>query len=131
MNMINLLVVDDSMFIHGVIRMALAAGSGSDIELTAEACSAQELWCALDKGNIDVITLDIELPDANGLELIELVKTRSDCGVVVISGAPNQHSLAIKKGAAASFEKSDLLRDPVRFVDAIRAAAGRGDRLVA
>ncbi|CAN5288735.1 hypothetical protein BH10PSE12_BH10PSE12_10700 [soil metagenome] len=131
MNITRVLVVDDSAFIRDVIKMALASASGAQIELCAEASSAQELWQALESCDMDVVTLDIELPDANGLELIELVKARANCGVVVISGTPNQHDLAMQLGAAACFEKSELLYDSVRFAQAIRDAAGHGDREVA
>ena len=131
MSNIRVLVVDDSLFIRDVIKMALTFEGSSDIGVVAEASSAEELWLALDRDDVDVVTLDIELPDANGLELIELVKARCDCGIVVISGTSDPHALAVKLGATECFEKPELLRDPGRFAAAIRTAAGQGDRRVA
>lgn len=124
MNLIKVLAIDDSSVSRQVIALLLA--SDRDIDLAASAASAQEAWEELQKHNIDVITLDLDLPDGDGLEMLELLALKDTCGVVVVSGDDRQHKLAIQLGATACFEKLSLINEQGRFLAAIRQAAGMG-----
>lgn len=67
--MIRILIVDD----HAVIRSGLAMllGAQADIEIVAEASNAQETRAILERTRPDIVLLDVNLPDQNGLELAE------------------------------------------------------------
>jgi two-component system, chemotaxis family, protein-glutamate methylesterase/glutaminase len=125
MSVIKVLAVDDSSVSRQVIALLLA--SDREIDLAASAGSAQEAWNQLQAYNIDVITLDLDLPDGDGLEMLELLTFKDTCGVVVVSGDDRQHKLAIQLGATACFEKLTLLNEQNRFLDAIHRAA-KGSR---
>ncbi|HEX7783971.1 MAG TPA: response regulator [Sphingobium sp.] len=125
MTLIKVLAVDDSSVSRQVIALLLA--SDRQIDLAASAGSAQEAWVELQNHNIDVITLDLDLPDGDGLEMLELLTLKDTCGVVVVSGDNRQHNLAIQLGATACFDKLSLINEQSRFLQAIRQAAGLGN----
>jgi DNA-binding NarL/FixJ family response regulator len=125
MDRIQIMAIDDSHISREVI--ALLVGRDSSMDMAASAESAEEAWMALEEHDIDVITLDLQLPDTDGLALLELLAIRDTCGVVVVSGDARQHQIAISLGAIACFEKSRLIDEQNRFLAAIRRAA-IGDR---
>ncbi|HCY76060.1 MAG TPA: DNA-binding response regulator [Ignavibacteriales bacterium] len=70
-----IIIVDD----HELIREGLkkVTARESDIEIIAEACNADELFKLLDKHEIDIVILDISLPDKSGLDIISDIRTKS------------------------------------------------------
>lgn len=60
------LVVDDSPTMRGLIRAVLRSDPG--IEVVGEAGDAMEARSAIKQLNPDVITLDVEMPNMNGIE---------------------------------------------------------------
>lgn len=55
-----------------------------------EAALGKRLLEILDDHAIDLILLDMRLPDANGLELIQLTRQKTDIPIIVISGEKNK-----------------------------------------
>ena len=82
--MIKVLIVDDSVFMRTVIRDMLARDSSIEIAGTAsDGVDALEKIQAL---NPDVISLDIEMPKMNGLDLLrELRKMKRRPKVLMLS----------------------------------------------
>jgi chemotaxis response regulator CheB len=122
---IRLMTVDDSHvvrdFIGLIIRMA------DDIELVAEAETGAEALVKLNSIPVDVVTLDLGLPDVQGLDLLDLIVCRQDVGVVVLSGAvtPSFHA---KYPDIVSFDKDHVFDQRETYLRAIRdAAASRHD----
>lgn len=69
------LVVDDSPTMRGLISAVLKADP--EVEVVGQAGNAMEARAAIKQLNPDVVTLDIEMPEMNGLEFLE---RSCDCG---------------------------------------------------
>lgn len=127
MDRIQVMAIDDSPVCREVIALLVGRDTGMDIAASAD-CAAQA-WTALEDHPIDVVTLDLQLPDLDGLALLELLTVKATCGVVVVSADADQHRLALSLGATACFEKAHLLHDHKRFLAAIRRAVPHAPRL--
>lgn len=82
--MIRLFLVDD----HAMLREGLRRQfeDSRDIRICGEAGSARELSARLKGSQADVIILDLNLPDANGITLItEVKKILPSCKVIVLT----------------------------------------------
>ncbi|MDZ4054031.1 MAG: response regulator, partial [Phenylobacterium sp.] len=66
---ISVLVIDDSATMRALIRAAL--GRRPDLKVVGEAGDPLEAREAIRALNPDVITLDVEMPNMNGLEFLE------------------------------------------------------------
>ncbi len=77
------LVVDDSATMRGLIRNVLSADPA--IEVVGEAGDAMEARSAIKQLNPDVVTLDIEMPNMNGLEFLEKIMTLRPMPVIMVS----------------------------------------------
>lgn len=119
------LIVDD----HRELRDVLSILLGESYEIT-QADSAAALLKAMAQDQPDVVLLDVELPDGNGLEILPQLKKRwPDTEVIVLTGAASDYEAvswaveATKRGAfnfvrkAASFDREKLLADVKNAVD--------------
>lgn len=102
--MLRVLVVDDeARLLHNVAR-ALRR-DGFDVLTASDAAGARR---ALSRGRVDVLCLDIHLPDGDGLDLLaELRETARDLAAIVVSAAPtpNNRTRAARAGAQAFLAK--------------------------
>jgi two-component system chemotaxis response regulator CheB len=80
---INTLIVDDSAMVRDIIRDFLEA-EGS-FTIVGEAADGEEGVRKILSLNPDLVTLDIEMPGLNGLEVIERVMEKAHIPIVVIS----------------------------------------------
>ena len=71
MSPVRVLVVDDSLTMRGLISAALK--SDPEIEVVGTAADPIEARAAIKALNPDVITLDVEMPNMNGLEFLEKI----------------------------------------------------------
>lgn len=74
MKPIRLLVVDDSAFIRRVLTKLLS--NDRELEVAATAANGRLALAKLDQVNPDVVLLDIEMPEMNGLETLEALRKR-------------------------------------------------------
>ena len=81
--MINTLIVDDSALARNILRDFLE-GDGS-FNIIGEAEDGEEGIQKILSLNPDLVTLDIEMPKMNGLEVIETVSKKSSVPIVVIT----------------------------------------------
>ncbi len=89
------------------------------------AYSATEGKLVLQKTQIDILILDIRLPDANGLELLKEYKSRYPImDVIVISGHGDMDSVI----QAMHMGVLDFLRKPLRQMD-LRTAIERSQKI--
>lgn len=105
-----LLVDDEAAFISALgARLELR---GFDVCLANNGAQAISLECA---ENPDLVLMDLGLPDMNGLELMEQMKSfGSNPEVIVLSGHGLDHKLeAVAKGAFT------FLTKPVKIVDLV------------
>lgn len=83
MSRVRVLVVDDSATMRGLIGATLKRDPGIDV--VGYAADPHEARAAIKALNPDVITLDIEMPNMNGLEFLEKVMRLRPMPVVMLS----------------------------------------------
>jgi len=81
--MIKVLVVDDSALIREVLSSLLSAGD--EIHVVGTACDPIDARGKIKTLNPDVVTLDIEMPNMNGLAFLEKIMRLRPTPVVMIS----------------------------------------------
>ena len=116
--MIRVLLVDD----HASSRepLALLLEREPDLMVIAQAGSLEEARRELERVEVDVALVDLDLPDGSGVELIrDLRRTNPEGQVLVVtaSGDRGMHAQAIVAGASGVLHKSVRTR---RIVEAIR-----------
>ncbi|MDQ0456581.1 protein-glutamate O-methylesterase CheB [Rhizobium paknamense] len=77
------LVVDDSPTMRGLITAVL--NSDPEVSVIGQAKDAMEARAAIKQLNPDVVTLDIEMPDMNGLEFLEKIMRLRPMPVIMVS----------------------------------------------
>ncbi len=102
---IRVLVVDDSLFFRGMLVRGLS--SVSDIEVVGEAYDPYDARDRLLGLEPDVMTLDIEMPNMNGVEFLKILLPQWKIPVVVISSRGDLAEAAKRAGAADFFQKPD------------------------
>ena len=121
---VRVFLVDD----HEVVRVGLQnmlAGYG-DIEIVGTASSGKEALANVPQCDVDVVLLDLRLPDTQGLEvLIELV-ARPEAPAVLVLTVYDDHDLVI--GAARAGARGYVLKNASgdELVTAIRKIAAGG-----
>lgn len=81
--MIKVLIVDDSALIRSVLQSLLSGDP--NIEVVGTACDPMDARGKIKALNPDVVTLDIEMPNMNGLEFLEKIMRLRPTPVVMIS----------------------------------------------
>jgi len=105
----NILVVDDSLPMRAVIRKVVKA-SGFDVGDFFEAANGREALEAMKDSWVDLILTDYNMPDMDGLELLEAIKEdeiMKEIPVVMITTEGSQQRIQefMDKGAAAYVKK--------------------------
>jgi two-component system, NarL family, invasion response regulator UvrY len=121
---IKILIADD----HEIVRQGLKTilSEHSDLEVVAEASNGNEVLKIIQKTKVDIVLLDFDMPEKNGLDtLIELKTTHPKLSVIILSIFPEDHygTRFLKAGASGYLGKasaSELL------VGAVRKVAGGG-----
>ena len=94
MSCINVLLVEDQTLTRMGISLALNSGS-SNCRIVAEAGSvheAKELLKQMEK--VDIVLLDLMLPDGNGTEIVQFLRSRgADTKVLVISADTTRENI--------------------------------------
>lgn len=89
---LTVLVVDDSAVTRAVIKKSLSM-AGLDIGKVYEAANGLEALKVLEDAWIDLVFADLQMPEMNGVELVERMAKDSllvSIPVVVVSADPNQ-----------------------------------------
>ncbi len=120
--MIRVLIADD----HAILRRGLAQiiSEAGDMEVCAEAESGAQTIKLAREHALDVVLLDITMPDRNGLDTLkQLKKEKPKLSVLMLSMHPEEtYALrAIKAGASGYLNKQSA---PALLVTAIRQVAG-------
>jgi len=80
---VRVLVVDDSPTMRGLITAILSADP--DVSVVGQAGDAMEARAAIKQLNPDVVTLDIEMPNMNGLEFLDKIMRLRPMPVIMVS----------------------------------------------
>ena len=95
MKKIRVLVVDDSRTMRGLICMALSRDP--DIEIAGEAADPLEAREAMKQLDPDVVTLDVEMPNMNGIEFLEKIMRLRPTPVIMVSNLTSEGTEATIK----------------------------------
>lgn len=101
---LNILVLDDDEQIRKMIKRFL----GKKPYIISEAGLPQEAFELLKKNKIDLMLLDVRLPEMSGIEVLKKVKTEfPDVEVIIITGSDDMETVkeAMKLGAFDFFYK--------------------------
>lgn len=116
--MINVLIADDHPVVRRGIKQILA--EESDVGIVGEANSAEEALALLQKGEWDILVLDISMPGRGGLEVLgELKQVHPRVPVLIFSMYPEEQYgvRALRSGAAGYVNKQSA---PAHLIQAIR-----------
>lgn len=107
---LRVLVVDDTVVFRKAVTDALTAIPG--VEVVGSASNGKLALAKIAELRPDLVTLDIEMPEMSGLEVLQQLKARkSDCGVVVVSALTIKGSRATIQ--ALEFGAFDFITKPV------------------
>ncbi len=112
------LVVDDSEFMRKVLRNILEAGGHKVIE----ARSADEALDRFRKDGADIITMDIVMPDKDGIEAVKNLKeANAKAKIIMISALGHQKTVmrSLEAGAVDFIIKPFTADDVLESVNAV------------
>lgn len=121
MKKIRLLLVDDHAVVRSGLRMLLE--SETDVEIVGEVGNAQDAIDALSRLELDVILMDIGLPDRSGIDAAREIKRRSpEIAIVALTIHEDKEYFfrMLEAGASGYVPKRAA---PDELLTAIRAAA--------
>ena len=116
--MIRIAIIDD----HAIVRTGLRQFFSEQVDLTvvAEAANGREAVDIVRKGDVDVILMDLSMPDQSGVDALAAIRARApDLPVLILSGFPEEHyaTTLLRQGASGYLNKDC---DPEEIVKAIR-----------
>ncbi|MCP5281592.1 MAG: response regulator transcription factor [Rhodoferax sp.] len=116
--MIRIAIIDD----HAMVRAGLRQffSDQTDFSVVAEASNGRAALEIVRAGEVDVIVLDISMPDQSGVDALAAIRARApDLPVLILSGFPEEHyaTTLLRQGASGYLNKDC---DPQDIVTAIR-----------
>ena len=125
--MIRIGIVDD----HAIVRTGLRQffSEHVDLRVTGEAANGREALDLVRGGEVDVLVMDLSMPDQSGVDALLAIKARKpDLPVLILSGFPETHyaTTLLRQGASGYLNKEC---DPEEIVKAIRTVF-RGRRYI-
>jgi two-component system, NarL family, invasion response regulator UvrY len=125
--MIRIGIVDD----HAIVRTGLRQylSDHVDLRVTGEGSSGHDALEMARGGEVDVLLLDISMPDQSGVDALAAIKARfPELPVLILSGFPEAHyaTTLLRQGASGYLNKEC---DPEEIANAIRLVA-RGRRYI-
>ena len=130
--MATVLIVDDTEFDRCLAGGLLEDGGGFTLLYAAD---GREALAIIQREAPDLVLTDLQMPEINGLELVEAIRRDFPALPVVLMTAHGSEEIAVaalQKGAASYVAKRNLARDLVETVDNVLKLANtvRGQREV-
>ncbi len=125
--MIRVGIVDDHAIVRSGLRQYLS--DHVDLRVTGEAANGIEALEMARQGDVDVLVMDLSMPDQSGVDALSAIKARfPDLAVLILSGFPETHyaTTLLRQGASGYLNKEC---DPEEIATAIRTVA-RGRRYI-
>ncbi len=117
-SMIRIAIVDDHAMVRAGLRQFFA--DQPDFAVVAEAGNGREALDIVRQGEVDVMVMDIAMPDHSGVDALVAIKARApDLPVLILSGFAEVHyaTTLLRQGASGYLNKDC---DPEDIVKAIR-----------
>lgn len=111
------LLIDDHAVVRGGVRRALEQGESFRV---FEAATRSEAFAQIAKINPDVIVVDINLPDGNGLDIVKWVRSiSSQMAIIVLTlNESDEYVLAsMSAGASAFVQKAAPLSELIASIE--------------
>ncbi|GAA0744427.1 response regulator transcription factor [Ideonella azotifigens] len=125
--MIRIGIVDDHAIVRAGLRQFLT--EQVDFRVTAEAVNGKEALEIARGDEVDVLLMDISMPDQSGVDALVAIKARRpELPVLILSGFPEAHyaTTLLRQGASGYLNKEC---DPEEIATAIRTVS-RGRRYI-
>ena len=119
--MIRVLICDDHLIVRQGIKQVLA--EAEDVSVVGEAANGPDAIQQARAGGVDVVLLDIAMPQRDGLDILKALKSEfPKLPVLMLSTYPDrQYAVrSLKLGAAGYLNKS---ADSEQMIDAVRSVA--------
>ncbi len=116
---LRVMLVDDHALVRAAVRQAITTG---DVELVAEAATAEDAFALALSMRPDILLLDIDLPGMKGLQMLEEIAPRlpeTKVVMLTVSGSERDMIEAMSRGAAGYLTK-DL--SPEALLRALKGA---------
>lgn len=100
MNKITFVITDDAIFMRTLLRKIIE--QSDDYEVVGEASNGREAIDAAKKFQPDILTLDITMPEMDGIQAVkEILKVSPKTRIIMVSAMGQQSMVieAIKQGA--------------------------------
>lgn len=119
--MIRVGIVDD----HKVVRAGLKQflSEHVDLRVTGEAGNGVEALELARQGEVDVLLLDLSMPEQGGVDALKAIKARApELPVLILSGFPETHyAITLLRQGASGYLNKEC--DPEEIVQAIRTVS--------
>jgi two-component system invasion response regulator UvrY len=123
-NIVKIAIADD----HALIRMGLVQiiDETPDFKLVVEAENGAEFLQKINEEDIDVVLLDINMPQKNGWEVLEEInKHHPHLKVIILSVSPEEdYAIQFYKAGAVGYMTKDMAQ--TELVEAIRKVSNGG-----
>jgi two-component system, NarL family, invasion response regulator UvrY len=127
MSMIKIGIVDDHEIVRSGLRQFLS--EHVDMRVTHEGCNGKDALAMARTGEVDVMVMDISMPQQSGVDALQDIRARfPDLPVLILSGFAEAHyaTALLRKGATGYLNKGC---QPEEIAIAIRTAY-RGRRYI-
>ena len=125
--MIKIAIVDDHALVRAGLRQYLS--EQVDLQVVAEAANGREALDIVRKGLVDVLVMDLSMPEQSGGDALAAIRARApELPVLILSGFPEAHyaTTLLRQGASGYLNKEC---EPEEIVTAIRTVA-RGRKYI-
>jgi len=115
------LVVDDAAFMRMMLKDILTKNG---FEIVGEAENGAVGVAAFQKLSPDIVTMDITMPEMNGIDAVKAIKTLDAAAKIVMVSAMGQQSMVIEAIQAGASDFIVKPFQPERVIDALRKVLG-------
>lgn len=122
--MIRIIIADDHAIVRGGLKQIIA--TTTDIVVVGEATKGQDVLDRLKELQVDLVLLDLAMPDTQGVDLIRSIRTRSPALPILVLSMHNEGQIvarALKAGARGYVTKDS---EPEVLIAGIRKIADGG-----
>jgi two-component system, NarL family, invasion response regulator UvrY len=119
--MIRVGIVDDHKIVRAGLRQFLS--EHVDLRVTGEAGNGVEALELARQGEVDVLLLDLSMPEQGGVDALKAIKARApELPVLILSGFPETHyAITLLRQGASGYLNKEC--DPEEIVQAIRTVS--------